>query len=45
MDYDHKRKLLKYNFDEIIKNFSDSFVLEVEDMVGNIKIYKAKFSY
>jgi hypothetical protein len=45
MDYDHKRKLLKYNFDKILKKGNNTFVLEVEDMVGNIKIYKAKFSY
>ena len=45
MDYDHKRKLLKYNFDEIIKKGNNTFILEVEDMVGNIKVYKAKFSY
>ena len=45
MEYDHKRKLLKYNFDEIIKKGNNTFILEVEDMVGNIKIYKAKFIY
>ena len=43
MEYDHKRKLLHYNFNEIIQNGENKFTLEVEDMLGNIKKYSAKF--
>jgi len=43
MEYDHKRKLLKYDFNEIIQNGENKFILEVEDMLGNIKKYAAKF--
>ena len=43
MEYDHKRKLLKYDFNEIIQNGENKFILEVEDMLGNIKKYSAKF--
>jgi len=45
MDYDHKRKLLKYEFDEIIKKGRNSFTLKVVDMLGNTTTYSAKFIY
>jgi len=45
MDYDHKRKLLKYTFDKMINKGNNTFSLIVEDMLGNIKTYKAKFIY
>ena len=45
MEYDHKRKLIKYDFNDLIVKGENIFVLEVEDMVGNLKNYKAKFYY
>ena len=45
MEYDHKRKLLEYDFNEIIQKGENIFNLEVEDMLGNIKNYSAKFYY
>ena len=45
MEYDHKRKLLQYDFNEIIKKGENLFTLEVFDMLGNIKKYSAKFYY
>jgi len=45
MDYDHKRKLLKYEFDDIIKKGGNTFSLTVKDMVGNTTKYSAKFTY
>ncbi len=45
MEYDHKRKLIKYDFNDLIVKGENIFILEVEDMVGNLKNYKAKFKY
>ena len=45
MEYDHKRKLLEYDFNEIVQKGENIFNLEVEDMLGNIKNYSAKFYY
>ena len=45
MEYDHKRKLLEYDFNEIVQKGENTFNLEVEDMLGNIKNYSAKFYY
>ena len=45
MEYDHKRKLLKYDFNNIIKKGENQFTLEVTDMLNNIKKYSAKFYY
>ena len=45
MEYDHKRKLLKYDFNKIIKKGENHFTLEVTDMLNNIKKYSAKFYY
>ena len=45
MEYDHKRKLIKYDFNDLIVKGENIFILEVEDMVGNLKNYKAKFNY
>ena len=45
MEYDHKRKLLKYDFNDLIVKGENIFTLEVEDMVGNLRNYKAKFNY
>ena len=45
MEYDHKRKLIKYDFNDLIVKGENIFILEVEDMVGNLKSYKAKFNY
>ena len=45
MEYDHKRKLLKYDFNEIIQKGENLFILEVEDMLGNKQNYSAKFYY
>lgn len=45
MEYDHKRKLLQYDFNEIIKKGENLFTLEVVDMLGNVKKYSAKFYY
>ncbi|MFL2572959.1 MAG: M23 family metallopeptidase [Flavobacteriales bacterium] len=45
MEYDHKRKLLEYDFNEIIKKGENLFNLEVTDMLGNVKKYSAKFYY
>ena len=45
MDYDHKRKLLKYEFDNIIKKGSNTFSLTVTDKVGNTTNYSVKFTY
>ena len=45
MEYDHKRKLLQYDFNEIIKKGENLFTLEVHDMLGNVKKYSAKFYY
>ena len=45
MEYDHKRKLLQYDFNEIIKKGENLFTLDVHDMLGNVKKYSAKFYY
>jgi len=45
MDYDYKRKLLKYEFDNIIKKGSNTFSLTVTDKVGNNTNYSVKFTY
>ena len=45
MDYDYKRKLLKYEFNDIIKKGVNTFSLTVKDMVGNTTNYSAKFTY
>lgn len=45
MDYDHKSKLLKYKFDNIIKKGNNTFTLKVVDMLGNTTNYSAKFFY
>jgi len=45
MDYDYKRKLLKYEFDNIIKKGSNTFSLTVTDKVGNTTNYSVKFTY
>ena len=45
MEYDHKRKLLQYDFNEIIKKGENLFTLDVLDMLGNVKKYSAKFYY
>ena len=45
MEYDHKRKLLKYDFNNIIKKGENQFTLEVTDMLDNTKKYSAKFYY
>ena len=45
MEYDHKRKLLEYDFNKIVQKGENIFNLEVEDMLGNIKNYSAKFYY
>ena len=45
MEYDHKRKLLKYDFNKIVKKGENQFTLEVTDMLNNIKKYSAKFYY
>ena len=45
MEYDHKRKLLRYDFNEIIRKGENLFTLEVVDMLGNEKKYSAKFYY
>ena len=45
MEYDHKRKLLKYDFNEMIQKGENLFILEVEDMLGNKQNYSAKFYY
>ena len=45
MEYDHKRKLLQYDCNEIIKKGENLFTLEVHDMLGNVKKYSAKFYY
>ena len=39
MEYDHKRKLLKYDFNKIVKKGENQFTLEVTDMLNNIKKY------
>ena len=45
MDYDHKSKLLKYKFDNIIAKGNNTFTLKVVDMLGNTTNYSAKFFY
>ena len=45
MDYDHKRNLLRFDIDKSINQGENTFKLKVIDNVGNIKTYKAKFTY
>ncbi len=43
MDYDHKRNLLSYDINKLIKKGENNIILEVTDNVGNKKLYEAKF--
>lgn len=45
MSYDHKTKLLKYNFDDKIKKGKNILEIKVEDQRNNINIYYAEFNY
>lgn len=41
MDYDPKNNLLKYNFDELLNQGVNEFLLEVTDDAGNTGRYSA----
>jgi hypothetical protein len=44
MDYDAKRRTLKYNFDDLkLKGEKHTFTLEVKDNVGNLTKYRVLF--
>ena len=45
LDYDHKTKLIKYDFDNNIIKGKNLFIVLVEDQVGNQKKYQAEFTY
>ena len=45
LDYDHKTKLIKYDFDNNIIKGKNLFIVFVEDKVGNQKKYQAEFTY
>jgi hypothetical protein len=43
LDYDHKKNLIKYDFDNNIIRGKNLFIVLVEDQVGNQKKYLASF--
>jgi hypothetical protein len=45
LDYDHKTKLIKYDFDQNIIKGKNLFIVFVKDNAGNTKEYKAEFTY
>tara|TARA_B100001093_G_scaffold519927_1_gene611453 strand:- start:40997 stop:42694 length:1698 start_codon:yes stop_codon:yes gene_type:complete len=44
MDYDHKTKIVRYDFNNIIKQGENKFVLRVTDNCNNLTTYKAVFN-
>ncbi len=44
LDYDHKTKIVKYDFNEILKKGDNKFVLRVTDNCNNLTTYKAVFT-
>ena len=44
MDYDHKTKIVRYDFNKIIKKGDNKFVLRVTDNCNNLTTYKAVFT-
>ncbi len=44
MDYDHKTKIVRYDFNKIIKKGENKFVLKVTDNCNNLTTYKAVFT-
>jgi len=44
MDYDHKTKIVRYDFNKIIKKGENNFVLRVTDNCNNLTTYKAVFN-
>ncbi len=44
MDYDHKTKIVQYDFNKIIKKGENKFVLRVTDNCNNLTTYKAVFT-
>ena len=44
LDYDHKTKIIKYDFNEILKKGDNKFVLRVTDNCNNLTTYKAVFT-
>ena len=45
LDYDHKTKIVRYDFNKIIKKGENKFVLKVTDNCNNMTTYKAVFLY
>ena len=44
LDYDHKTKIVRYDFNKIIKKGDNNFVLKVTDNCNNMTTYKAVFT-
>ena len=44
LDYDHKTKIVRYDFNKIIKKGENKFILKVTDNCNNMTTYKAVFS-
>ena len=44
LDYDHKTKIVKYDFNKILKKGDNKFVLKVTDNCNNLTTYKAVFT-
>lgn len=44
MDYDHKTKIVRYDFNKIIKKGENKFILRVTDNCNNLTTYKAVFT-
>ena len=44
LDYDHKTKIVRYDFNKIIKKGENNFVLKVTDNCNNMTTYKAVFT-
>ena len=45
MEYDPKKQLLIYEYDQRLQNGINQFKLIVEDMLGNEKVYKTRLNY
>ena len=45
MEYDYKRKLLRFDIDKSLQKGEHNLLLKVKDRVGNETTYTAKFTY